>query len=128
MTGTLIWTKEKTSVSFIDLKKAFDTVDHQILLNKLKAYGPSGEEITWFESYLGNRKQCCRVHGQTSNLEPIKLGAPQGSCLSPLLFLIYINDLPLKLNASLASMYADDTSIFFSSNSISTINNVVNKD
>ena len=75
-----------TSVSFIDLKKAFDTVDHQILLNKLKVYGLSGKEITWSQSYLGNRKQCCRVYGQTSNLQPIKLGAPQGSCLGPLLF------------------------------------------
>ena len=63
-----------TSVSFIHLKKAFDTVDHQILLNKLKVHGLSGKEITWFESYLGNRKQCCRVYGLTSNLQPIKLG------------------------------------------------------
>ena len=65
---------------------------------------------------------------QSSNLHPIKLGAPQGSCLGPLLFLIYINDLPLKLNASAASMYAYDTSIYFSSHSISTINKVVNED
>ena len=65
---------------------------------------------------------------ETSNLQPIKLGVPQGSCLCPLLFLIYINDLPLKLNASVASMYGDGTSISFSSNSISTVNNFVNKD
>ena len=75
-----------TSVSFIDLKKAFDPVDHQILLNKLNVYWLSGKEITWFESYLGNRKRCCRIYGQTSNLRPIKLGATQGSCLGPLLF------------------------------------------
>ena len=75
-----------SSVSFIRLEKTFDTVDHQMLLNKLKVYGLSGKEITWFESYLGNRKQCCRVYGQTSNLQPMKLGAPQGSCLGPLLF------------------------------------------
>ena len=96
--------------------------------NTLKVYGLSGKEITWFELYLGNHKQCCTVYGQTYNLQPIKSGVPQGSCLGPLLFLIYINDLPLKLNASVASMYADDISIFFSSNSISNINNVVNKD
>ena len=76
-----------TSVSFIDLKKEFDTVDHQILLNKLKVCGLSGKEITWFESYLKNCKQCCRVYGKTSNLQPIKLGAPQWSCSGPLLFL-----------------------------------------
>ena len=75
-----------TSVLFIDLKKAFDTVDHQILSNKLNVYGLSGKEITWFESYLGNRKLCCKVYGQTSNLQTIKLGVPQGSCLGPLLF------------------------------------------
>ena len=75
-----------TSVSFIDLKKAFHPVDHQILLNKLNVYRLSGKEITWFEPYLGNRKQCCRVYGQTSNLQPIKLGATQGFFLGPLLF------------------------------------------
>ena len=72
-----------TFVPFIDLKKAFDTVYHQILLNKLKVYGLSGKEITWFESYLGKCNQCCMVYGQTSNIQPIKLGAPQGSCLGP---------------------------------------------
>ena len=72
-----------TSVIFIDLKKAFDTADHQILLNKLKVYGLAGKEITWFESYLGNRKQCSRVNGQTSKLQRIKLGVPQESCLGP---------------------------------------------
>ena len=77
---------QHTSVPFIELKKAFDNVDHEILLNKLKVYGLSGKEITWFESYQGNRKQCCRIYGQTSNLQPIKVGAPQGSCLGPLLF------------------------------------------
>ena len=61
------------SISFINRRKAFDTVDHQILLNKLKVYGLSGKEITFFESYLGNRKQCCRVYWQTCNLQPIKL-------------------------------------------------------
>ena len=90
-----------TSVSFIDLKKAFDSVDHQILLNKLKVYGLSGKEITWFESYLGNHKQCCRVYGQTSNLQPIKLGVPKGFCFGPLLSLTYINDIPSVLHTPL---------------------------
>ena len=77
---------QHTSVSFIYLKKAFDAVGHQILLNKLKVYGLSGKEVSRFKSHIGNRKQCCRVYVQTSNLQPIKLGAPQGSCLCPLPF------------------------------------------
>ena len=117
-----------TSVTFIDLKKAFDTVDHQILLQKLRVYGLAGKEINWFKSYLDNRKQCCKVNGHMSKLKNINFGVPQGSCLGPLLFLIYINDLPLALDSSNVNMYADDTSIYYSSKSISSINNAVNKD
>ena len=117
-----------TSVTFIDLKKAFDTVDHQILLQKLRVYGLAGKEINWFQSYLDNRKQCCKVNGHVSKLDNINFGVPQGSCLGPLLFLIYINDLPLALDSSNVNMYADDTSIYYSSKSISSINNAVNKD
>ena len=107
-----------TSVTFIDLKKAFDTVDHQILLQKLRVYGIEGEEYLWFLSYLKNRKQCCKVNGRVSHLDDIKYGVPQGSCLGPLLFLIYINDLPLSLKFSKVNMYADDTFISFFANSI----------
>ena len=117
-----------TSVTFIDLKKAFDTVDHQILLQKLRVYGLAGKEINWFQSYLDNRKQCCKVNGHMSKLDNINFGVPQGSRLGPLLFLIYINDLPLALDSSNVNMYADDTSIYYSSKSISSINNAVNKD
>ena len=117
-----------TSVTFIDHKKAFDTVDHQILLQKLRVYGLAGKEISWFQSYLDNRKQCCKVNGHMSKQENIHFGVPQGSCLGPLLFLIYINDLPLALDSSNVNMYADDTSIYYSSKSISSINNAVNND
>ena len=79
-----------TSVTFVGLQKAFSTVDHQILLNKLKMYGLVCKEITWLEAYLGNRTQRCRINGQTSELQHVKLGVPQGSCLGPLLCLIYI--------------------------------------
>ena len=93
-------------VIFIDLKKAFDTVDHEILLKKIKMYGVTGLEHDWLTSYLDNRKQFCRVDGTSSDVRGINCGVPHGSCLGPLLFLIYINDLPFSLQKSHVSMYA----------------------
>ena len=80
---------------FVDLKKAFDTVDHQILCRKLESYGVLLRELAWFGSYLSNRVQYCRVNDVESQSENIDIGVPQGSCLGPLLFLVYIYDLPL---------------------------------
>ena len=117
-----------TAGVYIDLKKAFDTVNHEILLSKLEYYGIKGKEFRWFHSYLVDRSQFCRVNGQISSTEPINCGVPQGSCLGPLLFLVYINDLPNCLKHSHVSMYADDTSIYFASNSISEINEAINAD
>ena len=116
------------AVVFIDLKKAFDTVDHSILLEKLSLYGIRDIELEWFRSYLSGRKQCCKVNGHISNIESIRYGVPQGSCLGPLLFLIYINDLPLALDNAKVTMYADDTSISYSSKSVDEINSAINDD
>ena len=117
-----------TSVTFINLKEAFDTVDHQIFLQKLRVYGIEGKEYLWFLSYLKSRKQCYKVNGRVSNLDDTNNSVPQGSCLGQLLFLIYINDLPLSLKFSRVNMYANDTIISFSADSIYTINNAVNED
>ena len=86
---------EVTVGLFIDLAKAFDTVDHKILLNKLQHYGIRGIALKWFQSYLSNRKQCVTVNGQSSEFAVITCGVPQGSILGPTLFLLYINDLAL---------------------------------
>ena len=111
---------------FVDLKKAFDTVDHDILAKKLYLYGVRNTEWKWFHSYLNDRQQLCKVNGISSNVQYIKCGVPQGSCLGPLLFLALINDMPLSLHVSKVTMYADDTSLAYASNSIDDITKSMN--
>ena len=94
---------------FLDLKKAFDTVDHDILIKKLSYYGLNGKELSLLQSYLTNRSQCCSVSGKVSNFSSISCGVPQGSILGPLLFIIYMNDLQQVTDNCDISMYADDT-------------------
>ena len=98
------------------MKKAFDTVDHEILVSKLVKYGEIGNENNWFKSYLTNRSQYCSIDGQESEILGIECGIPQGSCLGPLLFIIYLNDFERCIEYSRANMYADDTEITISSN------------
>ena len=113
---------------FIDLKKAFDTVDHDILCKKLELYGVQQRELSWFRSYLSNRKQFCRVNGVDSNVAEIEVGVPQGSCLGPLLFLSYINDLPQAVQDFSVTMYADDTSLCHQSHDLTQLNEAINSD
>ena len=84
--------------------------------------------MKWFCSYSTNRKQCCKVNGKISIIESITCGVPQGSCLGPLLFIIYINDLHLHMKHCDVNMYADDTSLMFASDSAAHINDCVNDD
>ena len=91
-------------------------------------YGIQGKEMKWFQSYLRNRKQCCKVNGFLSKLEDISYGVLRGSCLGPILFLVYINDLHLGLKNSKVNMHADDITICFSFGSIADINKAINAD
>ena len=95
------------AVVFLDLKNAFDTVDHTILLSKLFQYGICGIAYEWFRSYLDNRNQQCFVNGSLSNSQILTCGIPQGTILGPLLFVLYINDLSNCLSNSVARMYAN---------------------
>jgi len=109
-------TKNHTLLIFCDLKKAFDTCNHSILLTKLEKLGITGTSLTWFKNYLCNRKQFVSLEKFESSLLSILTGVPQGSILGPLLFLIYINDLPLHTNL-LSFLFADDTALANSSDS-----------
>ena len=99
------------SAVFLDIRKAFHTVDHKILLDKLKCYGMPENEITFFSSYLDNRQQCCHVNGMTSSTRKITCGVPQGSIIGPSLFIVYMNDVPLFVKDAEITMYAYDTSL-----------------
>ena len=98
------------------MKKAFDTVNFNVLINKLMKYSVQGTEIEWVKSYLSGRKQFCAVNGQRSSTEEIICGISQGSCLGSLLFIVYLNDFNSCLEFSNANMYADDTHTTIASN------------
>ena len=106
---------------FLDLKKAFDTVDHKILVDKLFKYGIRGNIFNWLKSYLSNRKQYVNWQGSNSEIETTSCGVPQGSILGPLLFILYVNDLSKVSNKFVSILFADDTTILFEGHNIDSI-------
>ena len=110
---------------FVDLQKAFDTVDPTILLNKLHNYGIRGIANKWFESFLTNRKQTVTINNSTSEMLNIEVGVPQGSVLGPLLFSIYINDLPNSIRFCNSHLFADDTCILRTGKSLKVLANLL---
>ena len=109
-----------SGVVFLDLKKAFDLVDHDILLKKLAIYLKNSSSLPFFKSYLHNRKECVLLRGSYSSKESVKYGVPQGSVLGPILFSLFINDLPLHVKdiSVDCDMLADDTTLHTSEKKI----------
>ena len=112
--------RKKSSVLFLDLSKAFDTLNHSILLQKLDLYGIHGNQLIWFESYLQGRRLSVKVNTLSNKIEysdtyGITYGAAQGSCLGPLLFIIFCNDIHLLPLIGTLILFADDTTLINSS-------------
>ena len=116
-----------TCALYLDLSKAFDTVNHTILLKKLNHYGIRGLPLRMIQKYLCNRKQFTLINGSKSDELFLNIGVPQGSVLGPLLFLLYINDLPLA-SCLHAKLFADDTCLIFSAPTLDQFQIVINRE
>ena len=112
----------------IDFRKAFDTVDHNILLDKLYHYGIRGNALIWFNCYLTNRYQYVNYNNTSSDMKQITYGVPQGSILGPSLFLLYINDIASVSCALFSILFADDTTLFCSAKSLHELSTVINNE
>ena len=110
------------------LKKAFDTVNHNILLDKLRYYGIKGKSLKWLESYLQNRKQYIVYNRLKTSTKTVNCGVPQGFILGPLLFLLYVNDLCKSSELLKTIMFADDTNLFFSGKDTNLLFKSVNRE
>ena len=118
--------RETTVGVFLDLSKAFDTLDHQILFTKLEHYDIRGVALQWIKSYFSCRRQFVQINQTCSSTQTIKCGVPQGSLLGPLFFILYINDLPKVSKLTEPLLSADDTNIFFSHSNPNFLENVLN--
>ena len=113
---------------FLDFAKAFDTVDHKILIKKLEHYGFRGVVNQWFKSYLSNRYQRVKIGNTLSDECKIEYGVPQGSVLGPILFLLYINDIQYSSEILKFHLFADDTSTIYSHNDLKNIEETYNNE
>ena len=117
--------RQHTIGIFIDLKKAFDTIDHNILLDKLYHYGLRGNAHFWIKSYLENRKQYVQLENLASDYMNVVCGVPQGSILGPKLFILYINDMCRVSECLKFILFADDTNLFCSGNDLLKLSETV---
>ena len=111
---------------FLDLAKAFNTVNHEILLSKLKGYKVKGSMLNLLQSYLYNRSQSTVINNVVSEREIVNVGIPQGSCLGPLLFLVYINDIFSSTEINMR-LFADDACLSYQHSDPACVNSVINK-
>ena len=120
--------KEHCISIFLDLTKAFDTVNHEVLLGKLERYGVRGLPLQWLSSYLKDRQQCVSINGHCSSQRTVNIGIPQGSIIGPVLFLLYVNDLPSISSEFLSILYADDTTLLSSNSDHSLLIQLINNE